>query len=346
MPGRAGGRRLEDGRPRLVVLSPEPLFRSFFDAPRRRRLARLARWTRVAGRRVAPRVKAALRDADAIVSTWDSPCFGEELPSLAPRLRLVAHCGGEVKGRYARLLFERLTIANAPGPMAPYVAELAVTFLLMAARRIDDYRGALRRPSNRVYARLHAFGAESEGLRDRTVGLLGLGRIGRETARLLQPFGARLLAHDPFVDPGEAPLSVALVPFRRLLRESDHLVIAAGLTDATRGLVGRDALALLRDGATVVNVARGAIVDLDALTREVRRGRLRCAVDVTDPLEPLPPHHPLRRLRGSVVTPHVGAAMVEVRRAMADTLLDAIERFFAGRSVPTRVTPAMLETMT
>ncbi len=217
--------------PRAVVLGPAPLFASFFDAPRRRRLSGLCRWTRAEGRRVTPAMRAALREADALVTTWDAPRFGEELVALAPRLRLVAHCGGEVKGRYARPLFERLTIANAPGPMAPYVAELAVTFLLMAARRIDAYRDALRRPSNRVYADLHAHGAAGESLRGRTVGLLGLGRIGRETVRLLQPFGPQLLAHDPFVDTGEArALGVPLVTFGRLLRASEYLVVAAGLT--------------------------------------------------------------------------------------------------------------------
>ena len=318
--------------PRAVVLGPAPLFASFFDAPRRRRLSDLCRWTRVEGRRVTPAMRAALREAEALVTTWEAPRFGEELVALAPRLRLVAHCGGEVKGRFARPLFERLTIANAPGPMAPYVAELAVTFLLMAARRIDAYRDALRRPSNRVYADLHAHGAAGESLRGRTVGLLGLGRIGRETVRLLQPFGPQLLAHDPFVDTGEArALGVPLVTFGRLLRASEYLVVAAGLTDETRGLLDRRALGRLPDGATVVNVARGGLVDLDALAREVRTGRLRCALDVSDPLEPLPPRHPLRRMRGAILTPHVGAAMVEVRREMADIVLDTVARFFAGR---------------
>jgi len=79
---------------------------------------------------------------------------------------------------------------------------------------------------------------------------------------------------------------------------------------------------------------------------EVRSGRLRCALDVTDPHEPLPVRHPLRRMRGATLTPHVGAAAVEVRRAMADILLDALERFFAGKRVRTRVTPAMLDRMT
>jgi phosphoglycerate dehydrogenase-like enzyme len=136
------------------------------------------------------------------------------------------------------------------------------------------------------------------------------------------------------------------VPLRRLLRESEHLVLVAGLTDETRGLIDRPALRLLRDGATVVNVARGGIVDTAALTAEVRSGRLRCALDVTDPLEPLPVRHPLRRMKGVILTPHVGSAAVEVRRAMADIVLDALERFSRGERVRTRVTSRMLERMT
>jgi len=334
-------------RPHVVVLAPAALFRSFFDAPRERRLSREFDWRRVAGGSVTPGVRRALRGAEALVTTWDSPRFGEELVSLAPKLRLVAHCGGEVKGRFARPLFDRLVIANAPGPMAERVAELAVTFVLMAARRVDDYREALRRPSNAVYARLHRDGTGPETLRGRAVGLLGFGRIGRETARLLRAFGPRLLVHDPYVAArvvrGAGAASVSL---SRLLRESEHLVIAAGLTDETRGLLGRAALARLRDGATLVNVARGGIVDLQALTAEVRSGRLRCALDVTDPLEPLPRRHPLRRARGAVLTPHVGAASVEVRGAMADLVLDALSRFFSGRRVRTRVVARMLERMT
>jgi phosphoglycerate dehydrogenase-like enzyme len=334
-------------RPRLVVLSGPVLFRSFFDPPRERCLDRRFRWTRWGGRDVTPGLRRLLTDAEGLVTTWDSPRFGEELLSLAPRLRVVGHCGGEVKGRFARPLFERLVITNAPGPMAARVAELAVTFLLMSTRRVDDYREALRRPSNRVYERLHLEGARGETLRGRTVGILGLGRIGRETARLLQPFGPRLLAHDPHVPARVVRAAgAAAIPLRRLLRESEYLVLAAGLTEATRGLLDRAALRLLPDGATVVNVARGGIVDLRALTAEVRSGRLRCALDVTDPLEPLPARHPLRRMKGAIVTPHVGAAAVEVRHAIADVVLDTLDGFFRGERVTTRVTLRDLERMT
>ena len=134
--------------------------------------------------------------------------------------------------------------------------------------------------------------------------------------------------------------------WRQVLTRSRDLVLAAALTDRTRGLLDGAALALLRDGATVVNVARGGLVDLSALTREVRSGRLRCALDVTDPEEPLPSRHPLRRSRGAILTPHVGAAQREVRQAIATIVLDDFERFFRGRRVRNRVTPPMLRRMT
>jgi phosphoglycerate dehydrogenase-like enzyme len=288
-----------------------------------------------------------LAQADVLVTTWDSPRFGEDLPKIAPRLRMIAHCGGEVKGRFARPLFARLTITNAPGPMARFVAELAVAFLLHAARNVDGYRQALRSRSNAAYARLHRLGAPpDETILDRPVGLLGFGRIGRAIAAMLAPFGVRLLVHDPYVPAAVIRRQGGMPSTWRALLRSRHLILAAGLTARTRGILDRAALARLPDGATVINVARGGLVDLRALTDEVRRGRLRCALDVTDPEEPLAPRHPLRRLPGAVLTPHVGSAQRVVRLRMADEVLTDLERFFRGRPVRNRVTTLMLERMT
>ncbi len=329
------------------MLSGPALFASFFDAGAKRRLSRSFDWTRSAAQAGTPALRKLLADADAVITTWDSPRFGEDLETLAPRLRLIAHCGGEVKGKFARPLFSRFVITNAPGPMAPYVAELALTFVLMAARRIDEHRAALRSRSNGTYEDAHLHGCGQETLIGRTVGLVGFGRIGREIALRLRPFGVRLLVHDPYAEPTEIESAGGrAATLGALLLQADFLVLAAGLTDLTRGMIGPRELARLPDGATLVNVARGGLVDLAALTREVRRGRLRCALDVTDPLEPLPPGHPLRRLPGAVLTPHVGAGALAVRRAMADIVLDTLERFFRGKRVTNRVTPAMLDLMT
>jgi phosphoglycerate dehydrogenase-like enzyme len=332
-------------RPQLVVLSGAALFRSFFDAPRQRRLSELFRWTRSGATSVAS-LRPLLAEADALVTTWDSPPLGADLAELAPRLRLIAHCGGEVKARFALPLFERLAVTNASAPMAGYVAELAVTFLLYAARNVDEYRAALRVPSNEIYAQVRQNGDGLRTIRDREVGILGLGQVGREIARLLRPFGARLLVHDPHVPAAETRRHGGTpVPFARLLR-CPFLIVAAALNQETWGLLDARALARLRDGTTVVNVARGGIVDLFALTSEVTSGRLQCALDVTDPHEPLPIHHPLRTARGALLTPHVASASVVVRRQMADVVLANLLAFARGRRPPNRVTRAMLSKMT
>jgi phosphoglycerate dehydrogenase-like enzyme len=131
-----------------------------------------------------------------------------------------------------------------------------------------------------------------------------------------------------------------------VLAASRLLVLAAALTPETEKLLDRRRLPRLANGTTIINVARGGLVDLDALTEAVCGGRLRCALDVTDPVEPLPDDHPLRVAPGAILTPHVGAAADSVRRAMAAVVLDELERFFAGRRVRNRVTPPMLARMT
>jgi phosphoglycerate dehydrogenase-like enzyme len=136
------------------------------------------------------------------------------------------------------------------------------------------------------------------------------------------------------------------VRLERLLSRANLLVLTAALTDETRGLLSRNRLSQLPDGAAIINIARGGLIDLAALTREVRKGRLRCALDVTDPLEPLPVDHPLRRLPGAIVTPHIAGSHRYVRPKMANVAIDDLERFFAGETVQNRVTREMLGRMT
>jgi len=291
-------------------------------------------------------MKKKLVEADALITTWDSPCFGDELLRIAPRLRVIAHCGGEVKKRFAGSLLEQLTITTAPEPMARATAELAAALVLYCGRGIDGYREALRKRNNRIYEDAHSRGTP-EFLIGREVGMIGFGRIGRKIVDLLRGFELRWRVFDPYVSEntnGDQP--VKFVNLKPLLKASDLLVLAAALTDETRGLLDRRNLALLPNGATVINVARGGLVDLEALTNEVRKGRLRCAIDVSDPNEPLPAAHPLRSLPGAIVTPHIGGGTHKARHQMADDLTDDLERFFRGEVVKNRVTTAMLSRMT
>jgi len=333
-------------RPQLIVCAGEELFASFFSPPQRRRLSRLFRWNRDGARAVTPALRHKLKTAEALVTTWDSPHFSEDLPRLAPKLRIIAHCGGEVKSRFAISLFHELTISTSPVPMARATAELGAALLLYSARNLDFYRDEIRKRSNRVYDDLHLHGS-TESMIGREVAMIGFGRIGRALVDLTRGFHLHWLVYDPYAAKSLARrYAVRFADLDSLLRRAHLLVLTAALTDETRGLLNRDRLARLPDGGAVINIARGGLVDLAALTNEVRRGRLRCALDVTDPLEPLPIGHALRTLPGAIVTPHIAASNRRVRHDMADVVMDDLERFFKGRGVENRVTTAMLDRMT
>ena len=331
-------------RPRLIVCAGPDLFGSFFTAAHRKRLSRLSEWQRDGAQK--PSGLKNLAHAQGLITTWDSPGFSEEIPRLAPDLKIIAHCGGEVKSRFARRLFDDLTITTAPVPMARATAEMGATLLLYCARNVDYYREQLRGRSNRIYQDLHLQGS-NESIVGQEVAMIGFGRIGRTLVDLLRGFDLQWSVYDPYVARSVArKYPVRLVGLTSLLSRAHLLVLTAALTDETRGLLNRTRLARLPRNAAIINIARGGLIDLEALTREVRSKRLRCALDVTDPLEPLRIDHPLRRLPGAILTPHVAAANRQVRHDIADAEMDDLERFFHGRAVRNRVTTAMLDRMT
>jgi phosphoglycerate dehydrogenase-like enzyme len=259
---------------------------------------------------------------------------------------MIAHCGGEVKSRFARPLFDALTITTAPAPMARATAEMGAALLLYCARNVDFYRDRMRTRSNRIYDQVHLHGAP-ESLIGREVALIGFGRIGRALVDSMRGFDLRWLVYDPYVPKSLArKYPIRFAGLQTLLSRAHLLVLTAALTEETRGLLSRDRLSRLPDGAALINIARGGLVDLAALTKEVQRGRLRCALDVTDPLEPLPVGHPLRNLPGAIVTPHVAASNWRVRHEIAEVVTNDLENFFRRRGVKGRVTTPMLDRMT
>ena len=330
----------------LIISAPDMLFRSFFSAAHQRRLGRTFAWQLNSARSLNSSLKRQVALAEAMITTWDSPGFGGELLHIAPKLRVIAHCGGEVKRRFGGSLLDRLTITTAPEPMARATAELGAAFVLYCGRGVDQYREALRKPSNRIYQQVHVHGTP-EFLISRELGMIGFGRIGRSMVDLLRGFDFRWRVYDPYATRELTNgLQVEFASLQSVLSKSTLLVLTAALTDETRGVLNRKNLSRLPDGATIINVARGGLLDLEALTREVGSGRLRCAIDVTDPLEPLPTTHPLRRLPGAVLTPHIGGGSEKARHEMADDLIDDLERFFRGEAVKHRVTSSMLTRMT
>src|SRR5690242_67715 len=183
-------------RPKLIVWAGPQLFQSFFPRAQRTRLTQQFIWERNGSRRLGASQVKKLQDAEAFITTWDSPQFSDDLPQLAPQLRVIAHCGGEVKSRFARSLFKSLTITAAPTPMARATAEFGATMLAYCARNVDFYRDELRKRSNKIYSELHLHGC-SESIIGREVAMIGFGRIGRALVDLMRGFDLKWIVYDP-----------------------------------------------------------------------------------------------------------------------------------------------------
>src|SRR5215469_17823895 len=183
-------------KPELVISAPEILFASFFTPAHRRRLSRRFSWQRTGAKSMVA-LKRQLRGAQALITTWDSPGFGDELLAIAPHLRVIAHCGGEVKSRFRVSLLDRLTITTAPEPMARATAELGAALVLYCGRNLDWYRAQLLPPGSPIYSSVHNHGTP-EFLVSGQLGMIGFGRIGKTIVDFLRGFGLGWRVYDPY----------------------------------------------------------------------------------------------------------------------------------------------------
>ena len=276
-------------------------------------------------------------DVDVLITSWSTAPFDPELLQ-GSRLRLAVHTAGTIRGLFPKQVLEHgLRLAQGGSdPMAKAVAELAITMTLVLLR---DVHGMDRRLQSTRDWKLGGSGTLTSSIDARTVGLWGLSRTGRHYARMAAGLGVTsLLAHDPFATASEAEaLGVELIDLPQLCERSDVLAVHAPVTAETKGMLDAGLLGQLRDGAIVVNTARSAVLDMDALTAELVSGRLRAALDVFD-VEPLPADSPLYGLDNVVLTPHVAGGTVEARLAQGAGVADEVTAFLTGAPLQYEVT--------
>jgi phosphoglycerate dehydrogenase-like enzyme len=267
----------------------------------------------------------------ACMSGWGTPRLTEELLAQLPELRLVAHTAGSVRFLLPDDVLERgVRVSHAAAVMAEAVAEHVIALALLGLQRQQDMDARMRKgewDSIRESVPRRMLGAQ-------LIGVWGAGRVGQEVTRLLRAFGCRVLVADPYLDATSArKLGAELVSLEELFSQADVVSLHAPLLPETRGLIGPEMLARLRDGALLINTGRGALVDEAALLAELSGGRIRAALDVfTD--EPLPPDSPLRALPGVVLSPHMAGHTEETHRRQGQAMVDEIVRFL--RAEPLR----------
>jgi phosphoglycerate dehydrogenase-like enzyme len=274
----------------------------------------------------------ALEQAEVVLSGWGCPPLDALLLAQAPELRAVVHAAGGVKGHVTDACWDRgLLVSTAAGANAEPVAEYTLARILLANKAADRLARAYRTRRAAIDLITEFPGVGNLG---KTVGIVGLSRIGKRVVELLEPFDLRVLVSDPYVE--------GSVELDELLATSDVVSLHAPSLPSTRHMLDARRLALLRDGATLINTARGALIDQDALVAELVSGRIDAVIDVTEP-EVLPPDSPLYDLPNVVLTPHIAGALgVEVRR-LGDSALDELERYARGEPFAHPVTRADLD---
>ena len=219
-----------------------------------------------------------------------------------------------------------IPVGNTPGVLTETTADLAFALMLAGARRIAEADAFVRRGEWRTWEPSAHLGRDLHGA---TLGIVGLGRIGRAVARRAEGFGMRVLHTS----------RSGGVPLEELLERAQFVSIHCPLTPETRHLIDEPALRGMRTDAVLVNTARGPIVDSEALARALGEGWIAAAgLDVTDP-EPPPPGHPLLGAPNLTIVPHIGSATHATRERMADMAVDNLIAGLAGRRMPHCLNP-------
>jgi phosphoglycerate dehydrogenase-like enzyme len=273
---------------------------------------------------------------DGLVTGWGSPELTDEVFERADRLKIIVHSAGSIRPILTKSVVEKyiiprdICVASCRRAIAYNVAESTVGMMIMALRRWFDHIQAYR---ERGVWRSREIPDNGQFLMGATVGIIGVGVVGREVIKLLKPFNVNILVYDPYLSEWEAGrLGVRRVGLNDLFEKSDVVSVHAPLTSETYHMIGRDQIKRMKDGAVLINTARGGIIDHDALIEECSKGRIIAFLDVTEP-EPPPSNSPLRALKNVYVTPHVAGAGYYGYHMIGKIVVKSLEDFFAGRPV-------------
>jgi D-3-phosphoglycerate dehydrogenase len=278
-----------------------------------------------------PKLLEAVADADALL-VRSATTVDAEVIAAAPKLKIVARAGvGLDNVDVDAATAAGVLVVNAPTSNIHSAAEHALALMLSAARQIPAADATLR---EHTWKRSKFNGTEIFG---KTVGVVGLGRIGQLVAQRIAAFGTHVIAYDPYVPPARAAqLGIELLPLDEVLARADFISVHLPKTKETAGLLGKEALARTKPGVIIVNAARGGLIDEHALADAIRSGHVRAAgldVFATEPCT----DSPLFDLPEVVVTPHLGASTSEAQDRAGTDVAASVRLALAGEFVPDAV---------
>jgi phosphoglycerate dehydrogenase-like enzyme len=316
-------------KPRVCILMPRDMTKTIIDDEDMARLGR--EFDVVPEIPVAVNAEVAVRlmkGVQGCITGWGTGSVPESALDTAPGLRIIAHSAGSVKGVIPLAAWKRgVVVTSCAESIAIGVAEYSLGLMITGMKRVYDFRTHLAAgdwSDPKTKARI-------KELYRATIGVIGAGYVGQHTLRLLRNMQATVLLYDPFVDAARAKeMGAAKVELEELFKRSDVITVHAPSIPETRHMVSARLLKLMRDDAVLVNTARGAIIDEQALIAELQTGRIFALLDVTDP-EPPAADSPLRTLPNVVLTPHIAGAATNNRFRQGTYVVDELERVILRR---------------
>ncbi|MBH79461.1 MAG: hydroxyacid dehydrogenase [Gammaproteobacteria bacterium] len=277
-------------------------------------------------------IGSALESVEVLITSWGCARIDAETLAQMPRLKLIAHLAGSVKGFLDDQVWRRgILVTNAVAANAVPVAEYTLAAIIFANKRVFQL--------NRFYVTHHenrapwTKEAPDVGNYGKTIGIIGASHVGQLVIDHLRRFDFRVLLYDPFVAPlASREMGAMKVGLSELLSQSDVISLHAPLLNETRHMIAARELSLIKDGATIINTARGGLIDQQALERELVMGRLYAVLDTTDP-DVLPNHSPLYELPNVFLTPHIAGSLGDETQRLADCIVDEVERFCKGAAL-------------
>lgn len=316
-------------RPRLQVvfaMSPDALHRIFPDS-RRTSIAAIADVRGVVTEFGSDAARTALAEADVLITGWGSPFVDLDVLRAAPRLTAILHSGGTIKPFVSDAVLARVDVSTAAAANAVPVAEYTAAMIVLANKKVLPIAARYRRLQEEFDVEGAFDGIGNFGKR---VGIVGASKIGRIVIELLRAYDLEVVVHDPFLSASDAAeLGVRAIELDDLLATSDVVSVHAPSLEATRNLIDARRIGLMRHGATLVNTARGEIIDQAALTDRIVAEELFAILDVTTPWI-LEREHPLYRHENVILTPHIAGSVGTELHRLADVVVEELGRVAAG----------------
>jgi phosphoglycerate dehydrogenase-like enzyme len=286
----------------------------------------------------ADQMAKALTEAQGLLTCWGTPKVTAATAQRARHLKVIAHSAGSLRPIIEREVLDLgIQVTCTAGEIAKAVAEFTIGMILTGMRLV--WRSDRLLQASREWKAGAPPDEVCWELAGRTAGVISLSRVGILVASKLKALDARVIAYDPYApDAVFAACGARKVGLEQLFEEASIVTMHAPVTDETQKMVGADLLRLLPDGALLVNTARGVLFDQNALDAELVSGRLRAALDVTDP-EPLPKESRLFGLANVLITPHQAGQSLESLRRQGLSAVEDIRQVLAGQRLAHAVTP-------